>query len=228
MSETNLTIHDLPRIERPREKLMQYGPSKLTDRELLAVIIRTGRKGENALEMAQRVFRQIKLGDFPEMTFSEFRKITGIGQSKACEIMACVELGRRIFLDKKVTISQILSPQDVFYKLEDIRASKKEHFIVFFLDARNQEIKRELISIGTINANLVHPREVFEPAVKYLAVQIIIAHNHPSGNLEPSQEDIAITKRLIEAGKILGIEVIDHIIVTLDSFSSFISLCNTR
>lgn len=220
MSKINLTIRDLPRIERPREKLIRYGPSKLTDKELLAIIIRIGRKGENALEMAQRIFKTVKLGDFPGITFGIIGEIAGIGQSKACEIIACVELGRRIFEDKKITISQILSPRDIFDELKDIRGSKKEHFIVFFLDARNQQIKREIISIGTINANLVHPREVFEPAVKYLAVQIIIAHNHPSGNPEPSEEDAAITKRLIEAGKILGIEVIDHVIVTRDDFRS--------
>lgn len=220
MINQSLTIHDLPRVERPREKLIQYGPAKLTDRELLAVILRTGKKGENVLVLAKRLLELIKLDSFKEVSFSELVRITGIGQSKACEIIACIELGRRIFKDKKLDISQILSPADVFNKLKDIRDNKKEHFIVFFLDARNQEIKRETISVGTINANLVHPREVFEPAVKYLAVQLIVAHNHPSGNLEPSDEDINITKRLIEAGKILGIELIDHVIVTRECFQS--------
>ena len=115
----------------------------------------------------------------------------------------------------------MLSPQDVFDNLKDIRESKKEHFIVFFLDSRNQEIKREIISIGTINSSLVHPREVFEPAVKYLAVQVILAHNHPSGELAPSEDDLGVNKRLSEAGKILGIEVLDHIIVTKTGFLSF-------
>lgn len=220
MDNRNLTIHDLPRVERPREKLIQYGPFKLTDSELLAIILRTGRKGENVLAMAKRVLGILKLDSFKELTFNELVRIAGIGQTKACEIIACIELGKRIFKDKKLDISQILSPVDVFNKLKDIRDNKKEHFVVFFLDARNQEIKREIISVGTINANLVHPREVFEPAVKYLAVQIIVAHNHPSGNLEPSEEDICVTKRLVEAGKILGIELIDHIIVTRECFRS--------
>lgn len=221
MVKQNLTIHDLPYIERPREKMIQYGPSKLTERELLAVILRTGRKGENVLALANKIFKKTKMDDFPNLTFNELENISGVGSVKACEILACIELGRRIFQDKKISISQVLSPDDVFDKLKDIRDSKKEHFIIFFLDARNQEIKREIISVGTINANLVHPREVFEPAVKHLAVQIIVAHNHPSGNLEPSEEDIKITKRLSDAGKILGIEVIDHIIVTRGSFWSF-------
>ncbi len=220
MAHQNLTIHDLPRVERPREKLIQYGPFKLSDSELLAVILRTGKKGENVLAMAKRVLGVLKLEEFKGVAFSELVRITGIGQVKACEIIACIEFGRRVFKDKKLDISQILSPQDVFNKLKDIRDNKKEHFIVFFLDARNQEIKREIISVGTINSNLVHPREVFEPAVKHLAVQIIVAHNHPSGNLEPSEEDITVTKRLIEAGKILGIELIDHVIVSRESFQS--------
>ncbi len=221
MSGQNLTIHDLPRIERPREKLIKYGASRLSNIELLAVILRTGKKGESVLALANRLLRKFSLEKISEFSYGEFRKISGIGPAKACELLSCVELGRRIFENKKVNISQLLSPQDVFDNLKDIRVSKKEHFVVFFLDSRNQEIKREVISIGTINASLVHPREVFEPAVKYLAVQVILAHNHPSGDLEPSEEDLTVNKRLVEAGKLLGIEVLDHIIVTKNSFISF-------
>ena len=115
----------------------------------------------------------------------------------------------------------ILSPREVWEALKDIRESKKEHFVAFFLDTQNQEIRRELISIGTLNASLIHPREVFEPAVRHLAAQIIVAHNHPSGDSEPSEDDLMITKRLVEAGKILGIEVLDHIVVTKKDFLSF-------
>jgi DNA repair protein RadC len=221
VSGQNLTIHDLPKIERPREKLIKYGASRLSNTELLAIILRTGKKGESVLALANRFLRKISLEKFSEFSYGEFRKISGIGLVKACELLSCVELGRRIFENKKVNISQLLSPQDVFDNLKDIRVSKKEHFVVFFLDSRNQEIKREVISIGTINASLVHPREVFEPAVKYLAVQVILAHNHPSGDLEPSEEDLTVNKRLVEAGKLLGIEVLDHIIVTKNSFISF-------
>lgn len=221
MQGKHLTIHDLPRIERPREKLIKYGASRLSNAELLAIMLRTGRKGENVLSLAHRFLRTVSLEKLSELSFEEFRKISGIGPAKACELLSCVELGRRIFENKKVNISQILSPQDVFDNLKDIRVSKKEHFVVFFLDSRNQEIKREVISIGTINASLVHPREVFEPAVKYLAVQVILAHNHPSGNLTPSEEDLTVNRRLIESGKILGIEVLDHIVVTPSSYLSF-------
>ncbi len=220
MATRNFTIHDLPRVERPREKLVKYGPGRLADPELLAIILRVGRKGENVLELANKLLRKIKMDNFPDANFSEFEQITGIGPAKACELLACVELGRRIFQNKKINIAQLLSPQDVFDSLKDIRESKKEHFVIFFLDSRNQQIHREIISIGTINASLVHPREVFEPAVKHLAVQIILAHNHPSGALEPSEDDLAVNKRLIECGKILGIEILDHVIVSSKGFLS--------
>jgi len=142
-----------------------------------------------------------------------------LGSAKACEIVACFELGRRLLHNKK---SQIyFTPKDVWQELKDIRDNKKEHFVIFFLDARNQEIKREIISIGSLNANLVHPREVFEPAIRHTAAQIIVAHNHPSDDAEPSEEDKTITQRLIEASKILGIDIIDHIIVTKNNYFSF-------
>jgi DNA repair protein RadC len=216
----DLTIRDLPRIERPREKLIKYGPDRLSNAELLAIILRTGRKGENVLALAARILRRIDCAELSHVTFPDLDHIAGIGQTKACELLASIELGKRIFENKKACISQLLSPQDVFDNLKDIRESKKEHFVVFFLDTRNQQIKREIISIGTINASLVHPREVFEPAVKHLAVQVILAHNHPSGDLEPSEEDLDVNKRLSAAGDILGIEVLDHIIVTGSGFTS--------
>jgi DNA repair protein RadC len=221
MTVKNLTIRDLPRIERPREKLIKYGAHRLSNTELLAILLRTGKKGESVLVLANRFLRKISLEKLSEFSYGEFRKISGIGPAKACELLSCVELGRRIFENKKVNISQLLSPQDVFDNLKDMRVSKKEHFVVFFLDSRNQQIHQEIISVGTINASLVHPREVFEPAVKYLAVQVILAHNHPSGDLTPSEDDLTVNKRLTEAGRILGIEVLDHIIVTKDSFMSF-------
>lgn len=221
MKGQNLTIRDLPKIERPREKLLKYGAGRLSDAELLAILLGTGRKGESVLSVARKLLKSAPLEKLTSLTPDEFRAISGIGSAKACELLASIELGKRLFQNKKVTISQLLKPQDVFDSLKDIRESKKEHFVVFFLDSRNQQIYREIISVGTINASLVHPREVFEPAVKHLAVQVILAHNHPSGDLSPSEEDLTVNKRLSEAGKLLGIEVLDHIIVTKGSFSSF-------
>jgi DNA repair protein RadC len=217
----HLTIADMPLVTRPREKLIKYGPDRLSNAELLAVILRTGSKGENVLVLAARILRTITFEHLPHTTRDDLQCISGIGSTKACALLAGIELGKRIYEHKKIGIGQLLSPQDVFDALKDIRDSKKEHFVVFFLDTRNQQIKREIISIGTINASLVHPREVFEPAVKHLAVQVILAHNHPSGDLDPSEEDLEVNRRLCEAGQILGIEVLDHVIVTRTAFRSF-------
>ncbi|MCG2726876.1 MAG: DNA repair protein RadC [Elusimicrobia bacterium] len=213
------TIKDLNKIERPREKLMRYGAGKLSNAELLAVLLRTGKKGQNVLELSAKILKKFGEENFNEAKFEELKNYPGLGPVKACEIIACFELGRRFLKAKKLNI--YLSPEDVWAELKDIRESKKEHFIVFYLDTANQEIKREIISVGTLNYNIVHPREVFEPAVKNLAASIILAHNHPSGTLEPSPEDLSLNKRLVEAGKILGIQVLDHMIVTKNEFSSF-------
>lgn len=212
-------IKDLPKIERPREKLIQYGSERLSNSELLAIILRSGKKGENVIDLANKILKKYRTENLPNLTYQELKDFSGLGPAKACEIIACFELGKRILKGK--VASFYLKPEDVWRELKDIREHKKEHFVIFFLDSRNQEIKREVISVGSLNANLVHPREVFEPAVKNLAAQVILAHNHPSGDTEPSEDDLEINKRLVEAGKILGIEVIDHIIVTKDEFLSF-------
>ena len=214
-------IKDIPKIERPREKLEKYGPEKLSNPELLAILLRTGSKGVNVVELSKKILRKFSVNknSLIKATTEDLKNTFGLGSAKSCEIVACFELSRRLLKGKKSVL--LLSPKDVWKELKDIRNNKKEHFVIFFLDTRNQEIKREIISIGSLNANLVHPREVFEPAVRYLTAQIIIAHNHPSGNPEPSEDDLEITKRLVKAGKILGIEIIDHIVVTKNSFVSF-------
>ena len=216
---TNKKIKELPRIERPREKLIQYGPERLSNSELLAILLRSGKKGENVVDLSNKILKKFKAENLPAISFNELKAFPGLGPAKACEILACFELGKRLLKGKAAEL--YLKPEDVYRELRDIRDHKKEHFVIFFLDSRNQEIKREIISVGSLNANLVHPREVFEPAVKNLAAQVILAHNHPSGDAEPSEDDIEINKRLVEAGKILGIEVIDHIIITKENYLSF-------
>jgi len=213
------TIKELPKIERPREKLMQYGPEKLSNSELLAILLRSGKKGENVVELANKILKRFRKDELPNLTFNDLKDYSGLGPAKACEIVACFELGKRLLKDKKAEI--YLKPKEIWEELKDLRDLKKEHFVIFYLDSRNQEIKREIISVGSLNANLVHPREVFEPAVRHLAAQVILAHNHPSGDPEPSEDDLEITKQLTESGKILGIKVIDHIIITKTGFISF-------
>jgi DNA repair protein RadC len=219
MSKNQLKIKDLPKIERPREKLEKYGPEKLSNSELLAVLLGNGSKGINVVELSKKILKKFSNNGLNNATFKELKNTFGLGAAKACEIVSCFELGKRLLKDKKTIL--LMSPEDVWKELKDIRDNKKEHFVIFFLDIRNQEIKREIISVGSNNASLVHPREVFEPAVRYTAAQIIIAHNHPSGVVEPSNDDLEITKKLTDAGKILDIEIIDHIIVAKNNFFSF-------
>ena len=214
-----MKIKDLQKVDRPREKLEKYGPERLSDTELLAIILRTGSEGVNVVELSSKILKKFSGVGLAKASVKELKSTFGLGVAKACEIVASFELGRRLLQNKKSVL--LLSPQDVWDQLKDIRDNKKEHFVIFFLDARNQEIKREIISVGSLNANLVHPREVFEPAIRHLAAQVIIAHNHPAGDPEPSQEDSEITKQLVEAGKLLGIDVKDHVIVSKTNFFSF-------
>jgi len=212
-------IKDLPQIDRPREKLDKYGPERLSSSELLAIILGTGVKGVNVVELSNKILKKFSGDGLSKANIKELKGTFGLGNAKACEIVACFEIGRRLLQNKQSSL--LLSPKDVWDELKDLRDHKKEHFVIFFLDTRNQEIKREIISMGSINSNLVHPREVFEPAVRNMAAQIIIAHNHPSGDPEASEDDLETTKQLTEAGRILGIEVVDHIIVTKNSYFSF-------
>jgi len=192
--------------------LIKYGPGKLLDSELLAILLRTGSRGVNVVELGKKILQKFPHGALANTSVEELRKVHGLGLSKACEIVACFELGRRKLKDKQAAL--IISPQKVWEQLKDIRDNKKEHFVVFYLDTQNQETLRDVVSVGTLNANLVHPREVFEKAVQNCCASVLVAHNHPSGSLEPSEEDLAVTKRLVDAGKILGIDVLDHVIVT--------------
>jgi DNA repair protein RadC len=214
-----MKIKDLPKIDRPREKLEKYGPERLLDSELLAILLRTGSEGINVIELASKILRKFSGIGLTKASVKELKNTFGLGSAKACEIIACFELGRRLLQNKQSSL--FLTPKDVWSELKDLRNQKKEHFVIFFLDSRNQEIKREIISVGSLNVNLVHPREVFEPAIRHLAAQIIIAHNHPAGDSSPSQEDSVITKQLVAAGKIIGIDISDHVIVSKGNFFSF-------
>ncbi len=214
-----MPVKNIHKIEQPREKLEKYGAGKLSDFELLAIILRTGPKGGGVLGLSKSILKKFPGVSLAQSSVKELQTISGLGLAKACEIVACFEFGRRMLNDKQVNL--ILSPQSVWEKMSDIRSSRKEHFVVFFLDTQNQVIKREVVSVGTLNASLIHPREVFEPAIQHSSAHILLAHNHPSGGLEPSEQDLAVTKRLQEAGGLLGIEVLDHVIVTERGYSSF-------
>lgn len=217
---SKINFKDTPKIDRPREKLERYGPGKLTNVELLAILLRTGTKDLNVIKLSQKILQKYEESKFIDVNIGDLKNIHGLGTAKACEIIACFELGRRMLKDKKSSI--LLTPKDIWERMEDIRDSKKEHFVVFYLDSRNQEIQRDIISIGTLNESLVHPREVFENAIKNNASSIIISHNHPSGELDSSQADIEIMKQLTHAGKILDIRIVDSIVVSKDGYKSII------
>lgn len=208
-------IADLPPEMRPREKLEALGPEKLSDGELLAILLRTGSKKESAISLADRILAQPKgLTFLAESSIEDFAEIHGIGLAKACQIKAAIELGRRVALESKGAKPVIKTPEDVAELLmEQMRHLDREHFVVLLLDTKNQVLHRETISIGSLNASIVHPRELFKQAIKKSAATVILVHNHPSGDPTPSIEDLTITKRLVEAGELLGINVLDHIII---------------
>ncbi len=214
-------IKDLPKFERPREKLIQKGAKALKKEELLAILLRTGLQGKNAIEIAKEILAKYGDKKLLNVSYEELRNLRGVGSTKAIQILAALELGNRLFKEKAEKEVYVNSPEDVVKEAKHIRENKKENLLVLYLDARNKLIYKEIVSIGTLNANLAHPREVFEPAVRHLAAQIVLTHNHPSGDPEPSQDDLVMTKRLLESGKILGIEVVDHVIVTKNGFLSF-------
>src|SRR3989338_2989192 len=206
-----MKIKDLPKSDRPREKLVAKGAENLKDSELLAILLRTGKAGKNVIEIASQILSRYSKKRLLQMTHEDLVKIGGIDSAKATTLLAAFELAKRALEVNDTNLPTIVTPKDVVAQLTDLRHNRKEHFVALYLNARNQLVYKETISIGTLNANLVHPREVFEPALKYSAASIMVAHNHPSDDPAPSENDLEITKRLVEAGKILGIEVVDHI-----------------
>jgi len=220
---SSFTIHDLPRQERPRERLQKFGPEALSAQELLALIIGRGIPKKSVMNIAQELLAKFgNVKAIGQATIEELSQIKGIGLAKAAQIKASFELGRREELEPELKNFDIKDPESVVKAIRaSIKDKAKEHFKLILLNPRNKIIGISTISIGTLNASLVHPREVFKDAIMHTAASVVLAHNHPSGDPEPSEDDITITKRLIEAGKILGVEVIDHIIVGKNGFFSF-------
>ena len=218
----SFTIRDLPRAERPRERLQKHGAEALSSQELIALLLGRGIKGESVMVTAQRLlsaFGNIK--NLSEASIEELSAIKGIGLAKAAQIKSAFELARRKDDNDYAKIS-VKSHQDVVKLVrEKLKDKKKEHFLILCLDTKNNLKKISTVSTGTLDTNLVHPREVFKEAFQSLASSIILVHNHPSGNPEPSEADMEITKRILETGKIVGIDVLDHIIIADNKSFSF-------
>lgn len=217
-------IKDIPQNERPRERLISLGVENLNNEELLSILLKTGSKNLSAKDLANNLLKEVgtiqKLG---EINYQVLRKIKGIGDTKACSIIAAIELGKRIKQENNSLMNlQITNAEIVFKYFKNIFEDKKqEYFYCVYLDNIKKVLEKKLLFIGTINQSLVHPREVFKEALLLSASGIICVHNHPSGNILPSKDDITLTKRLIEVGNLMGIKIIDHLIIGKNKYYSF-------
>lgn len=219
----SMTIHDLPPAERPRERLQSMGADALSSQEILALILGRGISGESVMVTAQRLLYQFEsLKGIAAASLEELAGIRGIGLAKACQIKAAIELARRVDGYSESAGKAPLQTPEAIASLVQVRLKdkKKEYFLAVLLDTRNQLIRVAEISVGSLDSSIVHPREVFKEAISASAASVVFVHNHPSGDIEPSDDDIALTKRLCQVGEIVGIEVLDHIIIGGKSFTS--------
>ncbi len=223
----SFTLHDLPKSERPRERLEKLGADSLSAQELLALILGRGVRGESVSMTAQKLLSCFgSLGGIMNASLEDLQSVRGLGLAKASQLKACFEVARRVFTTSAKAVEtkqrEVTSAKEVYALVKSkISNYTKEHLVVLSFDSRNKFLGMDTVSVGTLNANLIHPRETFDTAIRRHAAHIIVTHNHPSGDPEPSEDDLEITKRLVESGKILGIEVVGHIIVTKSSFFSF-------
>ena len=217
MGKVMKSINQLTNFDKPREKLLAKGVKYLKDYELIAILLGTGTKGKDVIKLSREIAKLFE-NDFENLSLEKLLQIHGLGSVKASQILSSIELSKRYLIkqNKKITKSQ-----DVYDELSGYKNKKQEYFLALYLDGANHLCETRVITIGTLNQSLVHPREVFSPAIQNRCASIIVAHNHPSGALEASYEDKEVTKRLQESSKILGIELIDHVIFTSDGFMSF-------
>lgn len=221
-AERSYTVHDLPPSDRPRERLLRLGAEALSTVELLAIIMGTGTKGDSVLMTSQKLLSEFgNLQNIVPATVEEISRVRGIGKAKAIQIKAALELGKRLDDPDYKIGTPVQSPQEAVKSVQSkLKGKKKEYFYILCLDTRNRVNNTNQVSVGNLDSSIVHPREVFKDAISSYASTVIFVHNHPSGDLEPSSEDIHLTKRLVEAGELLGIPVLDHIIVSDRGFTS--------
>ncbi|HEV7702479.1 MAG TPA: DNA repair protein RadC [Candidatus Paceibacterota bacterium] len=217
----HLKIRDLPEEEKPREKLLKHGLGALSVSELLAVVLNIGTTKEGVLEMSERILKEYGEGGImSQKNPAVLSKDLDLPIGKSMQIVACSELGRRFFQKNDSSLPTIRTASEIFNYVGGMRNLSKEHLRGIYLNAHYKVIHDEVISIGTVDANIIHPREVFKPALEHSAVAVILVHNHPSGIAAPSEADLSVTAQLVEAGKLLGVDLIDHVIVTKDDFLS--------
>ena len=219
----NYLIKDIKKEERPRERFIKYGVESLSNEELLSIILKTGTKDRSVKSLAMDLLNSIdNISELKNITVNKLLSIRGIGVVKAIEIISSIELGRRIYIDKKVMKKRLTNPRDIYLENKYLFLDKKqEYFYCLYLNNKNELIERRLLFMGTVNKSVVHPREVFKHAYLTSASSIICMHNHPSGDVIPSKDDIMFTKALVEVGRIQSIPVLDHIIAGNDNYYSF-------
>ncbi len=205
-----MSIKQLPLHKRPREKLAELGVKNLTDKELVAIILRTGTTKTSVLKAAGNLLHKTSLKDMSDMSVNDLKKVAGIGNAYASSLIAALELANRVKDDQNMSLTQ---PEQIVHLVDYLKLKKQEHFVCLYVNARYNLIAKRTISIGTIDASLAHPREVFRPGIEMGASYLIIAHNHPSGDPDPSEADLILTARIVEAGEIIGIRLLDHVIV---------------
>lgn len=220
--DNKLRVKDLPKNERPREKILRYGAEVMSNSELLAIILRTGTKDENILKLCDRIISHFGgLNGLINPTIEDLKQIKGVGEAKATQILAISELASRFKSFKSGDDHTVSSPKDIaFYMINEMKNLKKEYFKLIMLNTKNKIISIKDVSIGNLNSSIVHPREVFIEAIKNSSASVILCHNHPSGDPSPSREDILVTNRLKECGVLLGIDVLDHIIIGNETYIS--------
>lgn len=216
-----MRLKELHKVERPREKMAKYGPESLKDEELMAILLRTGYRGKNVLELSREILKKFPKERWEGVTHEQLSRQKGIGPSRAAALLAARELGRRLNGQKEGLNPVLDRPEKVAAQVGSLKGKMKEYFVALYLNARNQLIHQETVSVGTLSSSLVHPREVFSWAVSHGAAGVIVVHNHPSQDSSPSNEDKEVTRRLQKAGEVLGIELLDHVIVTDENYFSF-------
>jgi len=222
-SRYTLRLRDMPQEHKPREKLLAAGPSNLSVAELIAILFGVGTKKEDVLAMSQRIVKEYGEKTIVDETNpANLAKAADIPLIKACQIVAGFELGRRYFQKQAGQAAFVRNANQAYHYLKGMGHSKKEQLRGLYLNSRYQVVRDEVISVGSLTSNIIHPREVFQPAIEYGAAALIIAHNHPSGSLQPTDADIKITRTIIDAGKLLGIDVLDHLIITSNRYVSVV------
>lgn len=219
----NILIKDIPINDRPRERLINYGVKNISNEDLISIILKTGTKNKSVKDISNFVLKEFKdISNLKYLNINRLMKIEGIGKVKAIELIAAIELGRRVYLEKNINEIKIRDSNDIYKIFNNIlKYKQQEHFYALYLDSKNKIIEKKLLFVGTINKSVAHPREIFKNAYLTSASFIICVHNHPSGDPTPSKEDIVFTNNLMEIGKLNNIPILDHIIIGNNSYYSF-------